>query len=393
MRDIWGKLKSIVRFAKLRDETIIPEDVLNDWIKSPPIIVLAGINPYGDRKDGYALRVKAIDTALSRINRIYVLCDLPKYRSPQYEQLDENLVLVHVTKNKARSKKTLEKIFSLSRSVYCHSIHNLIHPEIAACLIKFPVKFILDLHGSVPEEFKMERNDAQASRFQEIENFAAKRADQIVVVTRAMEFHWHNKHTSNKTPIILCPIFSEMPAIDVAARIYNERPLVAYAGGTQVWQQIPLMAKLISNLHGKMDFNIMTPDVQLMSKMIKMEGVRVDGSFLKIQSISQTEVVAVLAKADFGFMLRNPDVVNQVACPTKLVEYLAMGVIPIVNTTKIGDFDALGLQSLSAKNFELNQIPNKHRRLEMAQVNRDIYEKLVQQSHIGLKMIVEHSGA
>jgi hypothetical protein len=92
-------------------------------------------------------------------------------------------------------------------------------------------------------------------------------------------------------------------------------------------------------------------------------------------------------------MLRNPDVVNQVACPTKLVEYLAMGVIPIVNTTKIGDFDALGLQSLSAKNFELNQIPNKHRRLEMAQVNRDIYEKLVQQSHIGLKMIVEHSGA
>uniref|UniRef100_UPI0040266C07 hypothetical protein n=1 Tax=Phocaeicola vulgatus TaxID=821 RepID=UPI0040266C07 len=47
-------------------------------------------------------------------------------------------------------------------------------------------------------------------------------------------------------------------------------------------------------------------------------------------------------KNDCGVVLRKDNIVNRVACPTKLIDYLQYGLIPIVLSPHIGDFYNLG---------------------------------------------------
>ncbi|MGE0906881.1 hypothetical protein AB4M30_16785 [Escherichia coli] len=54
------------------------------------------------------------------------------------------------------------------------------------------------------------------------------------------------------------------------------------------------------------------------------------------------DVINVMARCHLGFVLRDDIVVNRVACPTKLIEYLECGVVPVVKSPDIGDFNSLG---------------------------------------------------
>lgn len=52
-----------------------------------------------------------------------------------------------------------------------------------------------------------------------------------------------------------------------------------------------------------------------------------------VEKVPQSEVDTVLSKCKFGFLIRDNNVINQVATPTKLANYLGNGVIPIFTDT------------------------------------------------------------
>ena len=82
-------------------------------------------------------------------------------------------------------------------------------------------------------------------------------------------------------------------------------------------------------------------------------------------------------KNDCGVVLRNDNIVNRVACPTKLIDYLQYGLIPIVLSPHIGDFYNLGY-----KYIEYDEIINhsnsysKSKLNDMAIANYRILTKL-----------------
>jgi glycosyltransferase involved in cell wall biosynthesis len=77
---------------------------------------------------------------------------------------------------------------------------------------------------------------------------------------------------------------------------------------------------------------------------------------------------------DFGFILRDNILLNNVASPIKFVEYISMGVIPIISEG-VGDYSSIvkksgiGILVNEDNTFEYGLI-EKHKS------NQDIYDKL-----------------
>jgi hypothetical protein len=80
-------------------------------------------------------------------------------------------------------------------------------------------------------------------------------------------------------------------------------------------------------------------------------------------------------EAILGFVLRDDIAVNNVACPTKISEYLRHGIIPIVYSENIGDFVNLGMKYIRLSDFVEGKIPNAETLEKMRQDNYECLQK------------------
>jgi glycosyltransferase involved in cell wall biosynthesis len=80
-------------------------------------------------------------------------------------------------------------------------------------------------------------------------------------------------------------------------------------------------------------FLILTPDVDAASDLARR--LLVEGRY-RIRSASHAEVPGFLRASDLGILLRAPDPLNEVACPTKFAEYVMTG-LPVLISAGIGD--------------------------------------------------------
>lgn len=228
---------------------------------------------------------------------------------------------------------TLEKAQALqkSRVVYVHSLYQAQY--IRSNLESIQNKVILDLHGIVPEEEAYTGNNQNSTYYNQLEAAMFKHSYAFVSVTKAMKQHYINKYRigSRKRWAVL-PIFDN-------AHVKPEYSLkddtnIVYSGGTQPWQNIPQMIDFIDKSDIGATFTILTHDQAAFKDVKQKDGVI-------IESVKSDRVQDYYRKASFGFILRDDNEVNRVACPTKLVEYLSNGVIPIVKSERIGDFPEL----------------------------------------------------
>ena len=86
---------------------------------------------------------------------------------------------------------------------------------------------------------------------------------------------------------------------------------------------------------------------------------------------------SILQTASLGFILRDNNAVNRVACPTKLVEYIQHKVIPIMDSPQIGDFYEKGLKYVSISDFVRGDIPNEEERVKMTEANVNIVDDMI----------------
>ena len=94
-------------------------------------------------------------------------------------------------------------------------------------------------------------------------------------------------------------------------------------------------------------------------------------------------------KAQYGFTLRDEFIVNEVACPTKLIDYVKYGIIPILKFDKIGDFIENGLEYVKIEDFINGRIPSEEKRVQMVQNNFSVMEKIYDDYKKGLGELQE----
>ncbi|MEM9145615.1 MAG: hypothetical protein AAGC57_05400 [Pseudomonadota bacterium] len=354
----------------------------------PPVLVLTmDTDPVtGNEKDGYVQRVIAIDRALAGRSRIYLKMVATRARRPALVCLEANLWRLEIAHGCALGETLLGAVLRLGAPVYSQSLVGIDPPVLRRLLPQRTGALIMDMHGAVPEEFVMYGDHYMAQKYRRYEGWAAKEADIVVSVTEAMGEHFATKLGIARERMIVCPIFSQGRDVDVAERSYAARPRAIYAGGTQRWQMIPEMARLVADTAEVVDWVLLTPDTKGMGRALERAGLS-DQTLLSLRSASQTEVFATYPRCDFGLLLREDDVVNRVACPTKLIEYLRFGVVPVMHSPDVGDFNRLGMRWVAEEDFRAGRLPDPAERAEMAQANHAVYRKLTEASRAGLTRI------
>jgi hypothetical protein len=294
------------------------------------------------------------------------------------------IVILDIGSNEPEAEALTHAVIREAQCIYFHSIHAAAEPRLLQHLSMRNTRSILDAHGAPPEEAAMYLEYAERYFWDYVECIVMKHVSTIVVVTHAMASHLAAKHPGAKAKVIVMPILPKT-ADDPGSweRADVARPLLIYAGGMQKWQRISRMAAAISKLRSTCDYILLTSEVAILARQLFDAGLPPGEARARIRSVSHRQVLSFYEKAHYGFLLREDSIVNRVACPTKLIEYIAAGVVPILDSPIIGDFCELGMRFLPLAEMLSGRLPTWEERNEMARENLRVFERLRQEAKSG----------
>lgn len=198
------------------------------------------------------------------------------------------------------------------------------------------------IQGSSPDESYM-RNHSKLRRFviSVIERFALSRGKACFMVSHSMMDYYKKKYKkdfSYKTYIMPCYNSQIQEELFNKDGKYTNNTF-CYVGGLSVWQcfndTVRLYAKIEKSVPNAF-FKVFTGDIDAAKSILEAEKVQ----NYSVEFVKSDELVLRLAECKYGFILRGESPVNLVATPTKLSNYLAAGLIPIVSTA-VGFFNEI----------------------------------------------------
>jgi len=326
-------------------------------------------------RDGFFQRVVSIDSFFLDEKRVYLETRLLKnFKKKVYVENDK----IEYSCNIIFHLFFIISLFKKAKFIYIQSIFNVMFSFWLVKLIKN--KYVLDLHGVVPEELELQRMKYKAKYFHWIESIIFSKLNVCIAVSQKLANHYKEKFVKTKAKFIVYTILPKN--VDGNSFIKNidssDVLKVIYSGNVQKWQNIDLMMNIIKeNITDKIEYIILTGELERMK--MKAEEYKLVGKNIKILSVKPSELLNYYNEANYGFILRDDIVVNNVSCPTKLVEYLNYGIIPIVLSEKIGDFKELGYEYLPYQKFNENLIVMKSKK------NVEIIKYLKQKNNFDVK--------
>lgn len=350
------------------------------------------ISPYyKDKKlDGYYKRVQQVDEEiLNNFKSIYL--DFTELGNRQFiiNHIDEKHIEIKFNSFNDRHLECIKQIIDSIKKVYIHSVHELMpdtmNYQLMDIIFNKDNKTILDLHGAVSEELKQFDSLDRAKMAEFIEDITIDMADKVVCMSQAMAEYYTSKYNLDPDKFITMSIMP-FKELDNIHKQTNDIPVVVYAGGIQKWQNIDLIKETIKNNINDFKFKIFTHD----SNSLKSQWQDIQSDNLLIDTRNNEDIYKEYENCDFGFILRDDNIVNNVACPTKLMEYIRFGIIPILKSDNIGSFKKYGLKYISINDFNKNNIPDLKQRQEILENNYKILSKIIDISNNGQKEIIEY---
>ncbi len=318
-------------------------------------------------KEGMSQRILNIDSFHSDLERVYLCVSPFRYKRLRKQKISEKITLYHC--NSIIHLFTIIRLFRKASKVYIHSIYNVLpnFPYIAA----FNKHFVLDLHGVVPEENELVGLNFRASIFNRCERLIfAKNDTTIITVTDTMREYYKKKYPWSKVKFIKYTIFPNNLSQYVDGEdLKNSKVHIVYSGNLQKWQNIDLMLETMEKMKGNRNyvFHLLTGEPQQLERLV---AERMGYSEqISIRSLPPSQLAEVYCECHYGFVLREDIVVNNVACPTKIIEYMNYGIIPIVLSDNIGDFGSYGYERVNVQNVS-NLAPRK------STLNVDIIQRM-----------------
>lgn len=173
-----------------------------------------------------------------------------------------------------------------------------------------------------------------------------RRVDRLIAVSQGMK-KWLEIFVDRYDIFVIPCCFDEskfrvMPEERIKKRNQlgwpDDCPVIAYSGGMSYWQRLPEMFPLLSLVQKKiLSLHVLllssTPDQ--MKALAVHSGLEEDK--LAVRRVPHAEVPHWLNAADAGIVLRHDILVNQVASPIKIAEYMACG-LSIIASPCIGDY-------------------------------------------------------
>ncbi|BCR04673.1 hypothetical protein DESUT3_17420 [Desulfuromonas versatilis] len=255
------------------------------------------------------------------------------------------------------------------------------------------IPLIFDYHGLVSKEYAM--NEVGIKKFigSNYYNICESRnligASLITVVSENFKKYLLNKYSDLQEEKIVvlpmlpgldffCPTGQDFP--DAAGREVfqkiknNPGPNFCYIGQNQEWQLSEETLDFYLSVENESNnclLTILSHDQGEFRKLVLNKGLK----NVLLYSAQHKIVPHFLELMDYGFVLRKPCMVNYVASPTKVLEYLSSGVLPIY-TESVGDFSvALTAVGVGKQVSYKNLLKGKGRGMEFAKVSEKSREE------------------
>lgn len=353
-----------------------------------PICVFAPMYNKENERDGYFQRIKAIDlTVLKDSYRVYLYDEGVECLEMRFDFIDNLHGYIVFNSHEPKHLETVKKLVRDCGVTYTHSILRFMEDRSDRALWsvfdEMNVKHFWDVHGTVPEEYALSGSELGSKMANEIEQFMANRVDIAVVVTEAMGNYLKKKYPHMHAKCMTVPILNKdlLTKVDLDKSKKGDKYTVVYAGGTQPWQNIGLMQDIISKTGEIYRYKMFVPDPD---EFRKLWGQRKQVPEMVVDSKSPADLYEEYKTCDFGFVLRDPDPVNLVACPTKIIEYLRFGIIPILKTTEVGDFVNMGMKYIPYTDVLRGIELSEEERLSMIENNYKILDQLSEKYENGI---------
>ena len=325
-------------------------------------------------QEGLQRRVEHIDRLFAFLPRLYLNIS-GKAHFPALRMINENRWQLTIGEGPA-SEEIVRQIFSKAASIYAHSIYSLIPDVFMRYIARRAGKLILDVHGVVPEETQYLDSDNTVT-YSNIENFFVREADCVVVVSERMRAHFRTKYNKCLANQIVLPyIVSPEHVRNYDSSREGVRQNIVYIGGVQPWQNIEAIAELVKIVKFDCFVHIYTPDVEHISRVFADNDINVVDSNITIATADSDRLFDILRNMDYGLILRDNILINNVSCPTKLIEYLAYNIVPIVLSDELGDFKKMGICCVGYDDFIKGRIPTESERRHMSAVNAYVLRKI-----------------
>lgn len=121
----------------------------------------------------------------------------------------------------------------------------------------------------------------------------------------------------------------------------EQPPVFIYAGSLGTWYALAEMVRFIEEAAARFPgtrFIVLSHNAVEAEAGVRASGVRADA--VTIATAAPRDVPAWLARADAGLAFYRPGFARQATCPTKVGEYLAMG-LPVAVNSDVGDMKAI----------------------------------------------------
>jgi hypothetical protein len=187
-------------------------------------------------------------------------------------------------------------------------------------------------------EYNVGSNKIGVEEIKRIEAEVIDRASNLIAVSSPLVQYWKREYgyTADKHVIIPCTLSGN---VDLNGEDHGKDKLrIVFSGGNGKWQSLDLLSQLLEpaferNKNIELFLLTQTPADSIALKIKYPERVHV--KWLQ----KPEEVHALLRTCDYGWLVRENTVTNQVASPVKFAEYLAAG-LSVVISENLGDFSS-----------------------------------------------------
>jgi len=240
--------------------------------------------------------------------------------------------------------QALRKIISTNPNilVYCEALPSAV--AVYKTANELGCKIVFDCHGTAPDEILLYHNNFLGKLYSKWlrnkQNDVVKSVDLIITVSKK-QFSLFNTEIEH----IVLPMLPAKQFFD--SHNYREEyrkklvipettTVFVYSGQCQKWQMAEETIdfyKKIENVNANTFLLILTNEIEKFNKIV---------TDLKIErysviSVPYNDVPRYLDTADYGFCLRADHIINVVASPTKVLEYVSRNIRPII-TEFVGDY-------------------------------------------------------
>lgn len=194
--------------------------------------------------------------------------------------------------------------------------------------------------GVVAEEAFMTKESIWRKKlWQFFEAFTLKFSVLNIYVSNHMKKYFEENYQVKSKIYFVMPCFNKSLNISKIEKSKYIDPTFVYAGSLSKWQCIDKTLEIYSKIEKILPnskLTLLTKETELAAKLIE----KYDVERFEIKYVTLNKLDDELINHKYGFLLRENHIVNNVATPTKMNSYLALGVIPIYSDS-IYDFNSL----------------------------------------------------